>query len=88
MNVTQFLVKQTKMFGEKRLDCRSIYKPLPGLDPTVRLPDWVRGLIQEAFDAGKEQGSTNAQRRIRRKADKVLFGMPGSAKGTIMTIFE
>jgi hypothetical protein len=87
MNKMALVRKCTQTYGELRTD-PSRYTPIPDLNPERRLPDWVRSLIEEAFDEGLKEGKAKERRRLRIRMLKMTFGMAGSHKGTIMSVFE
>ena len=86
MNKQGFVIKATKQFGEKR-DYPTRYDSVPGMGG-VRLRDWERDLVEDAFDAGKKHGRTEERRRLLKRAEKVTFGMRGSQRGAILDIFD
>ena len=47
-------------------------------------PAWVKSLVQEAWSSGRVEGKVSERCRLRRRAEKAMFGWPGSTKSEVM----
>jgi len=79
MSLHKYLVKAS-MDLSVDLQKSLCYGNLKEFQDGFRLPDYVRGVIQEAYAVGKEDGKTQEKRRLRKRADKAFYGVSGSAK--------
>lgn len=60
MSIKKLVQEANETYGESK-ESRSHYPDAP----QVRIPDWVRGLIEEAYKDGAQDGKTNEKRRLK-----------------------
>ena len=63
MTLDKFIAEASKRYGEPRTE-KSSYGGWPG---DIRIPDWVRGLIEAAWAHGKKDGRRLEERFRYRK---------------------